>query len=191
LCDKLEDKQNAKAILFNLNVMKAKKEALGGTFIVNSRLVKNKEELTRPSTDVKYLFTDSSVEETTPISNAVYEVPSSQIKADSFNMISAIEKEAREDSSVDSLQSGIVPDKTMTKAEAQQIQANANMKLSLKNGIKSWYYKEFVFLRWRSYQDNFKDGQKKFVALNQNFEWKAITYTKDNLYTKNQPYIIV
>lgn len=191
LCDKLEDKQNAKSILFNLNVMKAKKEALGGTFLVNSRLIKNKEELNKPTTDTKYVYLNENIAEETPISNAIYELPQSQIKVDSYNMISAIEKEAREDSSVDSLQQWLVPDKSMTKAEAQQIQANANMKLSLKNGIKSWFYKEFAFMRWRSYQENFNQWQKKFIALNQNFEWKAITYQRDDLYTRNQPFIIV
>ncbi|OQY39779.1 MAG: hypothetical protein B6229_03060 [Spirochaetaceae bacterium 4572_7] len=29
ICDRLEDKQNAKSILFNLNIIKAKKEAFG------------------------------------------------------------------------------------------------------------------------------------------------------------------
>ena len=39
VCDKLDDKQIAKTILFNLNIIKAKKEALGGDFIWNSRLI--------------------------------------------------------------------------------------------------------------------------------------------------------
>lgn len=84
-----------------------------------------------------------------------------------------------------------MPDKTMTKAEAQQIQANANMKQSMKNGISGRFYKDFAFLRWRSYQANFADGLKKFIVLNQNFEWKTVTIERDNLYTKNSPTIIV
>ena len=191
ICDKLEDKQNAKSILFNLNVIKAKKEALWWTFLVNSRLIKNKSELNNPKVDGKYIYLNEDIAEDTPLNNVVYEIPQSQIKMDVTNTIWAIEREAREDSSIDSLQQGLVPDKSMTKAEAQQIQANANMKLALKNGIKSRYYKEFAFLRWRSYQENFNEWQKKFVALNQNFEWKATTYTKDELSTKSQPYILV
>lgn len=191
VCDKIEDKQNAKSILLNLAVIKAKKETLWGTMIVNSRLIKNKEELSKPSTDVKFLYTDENIQEETPISNALYEVPQSQVKQDTFSMIQMLEREAMEDTSIDSIQSGVMPDKTMTKAEAQQLQANANMKMSAKQAISNWFYKDFAFLRWRSYQTNFKDAMKKFITINDNFEWKTISITKDNLYTKNTPSIIV
>ena len=49
--DKLDDKQIAKTILFNLNIIKAKKEALGGDFIWNSRLIKNKNDILKPTTN--------------------------------------------------------------------------------------------------------------------------------------------
>jgi hypothetical protein len=49
VCDKLDDKQIAKTILFNLNIIKAKKEALGGDFIWNSRLIKNKDDILKPT----------------------------------------------------------------------------------------------------------------------------------------------
>lgn len=104
VCDKIEDKQNAKSILLNLAVIKAKKETLGGTMIVNSRLVKNKDELSKPTTDTKFIYTDENIAEETPISNALYEVPQSPIKQDTFAMIQALEREARDDTSIDSLQ---------------------------------------------------------------------------------------
>lgn len=49
VCDKLDDKQIAKTILFNLNIIKAKKEALGGDMIWNSRLIKNKQDILKPT----------------------------------------------------------------------------------------------------------------------------------------------
>ena len=49
VCDRLDDKQIAKTILFNLNIIKAKKEALGGDYIWNSRLIKNKNDILRPT----------------------------------------------------------------------------------------------------------------------------------------------
>jgi hypothetical protein len=64
-----------------------------------------------------------------------------------------------------------MPDKSMTKAEAQQLQANANMQLSLKNTIKQWFYRDYYFQRWRGYLENFKDGEEKRVLLNADFEW--------------------
>jgi len=191
ICDKLEDKQNAKSILFNLNVIKSKKEALWGDFLVNSRLIKNKEELKKKTTDTRYLFVDEEAIGNNPIQNAMYELPQSQIRWDTFSMINSIDAEANKDVKIDSLQAGLVPDKSMTKAEAQQIQANANLMVSLRNGIKSWYYQEFYFQRWRWYLENFKDWKKKFALLSSDFEWKGVEFQKDEFLTKQIPYIMI
>ena len=59
ICDKLDDKQIAKTILFNLNIIKAKKEALGGDFIWNSRLIKNKDDILKPTTNGRTIFVDT------------------------------------------------------------------------------------------------------------------------------------
>ena len=191
LCDKVEDKQNAKSILANLSLMKAKREATGGDFLVNSRLIKNKEELQKKTFDQRLLFIDENEIGTQPIQNAMYELPQSQIKTDVWNMMSWLENEAKYDSKIDSLQQGIMPDKSMTKAEAQQLQANANMQLSLKNTIKQWFYRDYYFQRWRWYLENFKDGEKKWVLLNADFEWTGQTLEKDQFITKQMPYIMV
>lgn len=71
---------------------------------MNSRLVKNKEELSKSTTDTKLIYTDENIGEETQISNAIYEVPQSTIKQDTFAMIQALEREARDDTSLDSLQ---------------------------------------------------------------------------------------
>ena len=191
ICDKVEDKQNAKSILANLSLMKAKREATGGDFLVNSRLIKNKEELQKKTFDQRYLFIDENEIGTQPIQNAMYELPQSQIKTDVWNMMSWLENEAKYDSKIDSLQQGILPDKSMTKAEAQQIQANANMQLSVKNTIKQRFYRDYYFQRWRGYLENFKDGEKKRVLLNADFERTGVTLEKDEFITKQMPYIMV
>ena len=121
----------------------------------------------------------------------MYELPQSQIKTDVWNMMSWLENEAKYDSKIDSLQQWIMPDKSMTKAEAQQIQANANMQLSIKNTIKQWFYRDYYFQRWRGYLENFKDGEEKWVLLNADFEWTGQTLSKDQFITKQMPYIMV
>ena len=191
ICDKVEDKQNAKSILANLSLMKAKREATGWDFLVNSRLIKNKEELQKKTFDQRYLFIDENEIGTQPIQNAMYELPQSQIKTDVWNMMNWLENEAKYDSKVDSLQQWIMPDKSMTKAEAQQLQANANMQLSIKNTIKQWFYREYYFQRWRWYLENLKESEKKRVLLNADFEWTGITLEKDQFITKQMPYIMV
>jgi len=191
ICDKIEDKQNAKSILANLSLMKAKREATGWDFLVNSRLIKNKEELQKKTRDQRLLFIDENEIGTQPIQNAMYELPQSQIKTDVWNMMSWLENEAKYDSKIDSLQQWIMPDKSMTKAEAQQLQANANMQLSIKNTIKQRFYREYYFQRWRGYLENFKDWEKKWVLLNTDFEWTGQTLEKDQFITKQMPYIMV
>ena len=191
ICDKVEDKQNAKSILANLSLMKAKREATGGDFLVNSRLIKNKEELQKKTFDQRYLFIDENEIGTQPIQNAMYELPQSQIKTDVWNMMSWLENEAKYDSKIDSLQQWIMPDKSMTKAEAQQLQANANMQLSIKNTIKQRFYRDYYFQRWRWYLENFKDWEEKRVLLNADFEWTWASLSKDQFITKQMPYIMV
>jgi hypothetical protein len=103
------------------------------------------------------LFVDEEAIGNNPIQNAMFELPQSAIKSDTFSMMNMIDSEANRDVKIDALQSGLVPDKAMTKAEAQQIQGNANNFISLKNGIKSWFYRELYFQRWRGYATNLKE----------------------------------
>jgi len=191
LSDKLEDKQNWISILANLNLIKAKKEALGGDFLVNSRLIKNKEELKKKSVGTRYLFVDEAAIQEQPLTNAMYELPQSAIRQDTFTMMNFLTSEANRDSKIDSLQQGLVPDKSMTKAEAQQIQSNANNIISLKNAIKNRYYQEFYYQRWRGYLENFTDWEKKFALLSSDFEWRGTSLKKDEFITKQMPYVMV
>jgi len=99
--DLLEDKQRAKSILFNLNIVKAKMEAFGGDMLVNSTMGINRQDLLRPTVNAKYISVDPGSQ---PLSNAVVEMPRSQIKTDSFNMIANLERESQLDSGIDAAQ---------------------------------------------------------------------------------------
>lgn len=192
VCDKVEDKQNYKSIVANLMLAKAKKEALWWDFLVNSRLIKNKDAFNKSTFDTRYFFLDEeAVDSNTRLQDAMMELPQSQIKTDVYNMINFVEKEAKEDLKIDQLQQWLVPDKQMTKSEAQQIQSNANMWLTLKNAIKSWFYQEHYFQRWRWYLENFKDWEEKFALLNADYERAGTTFKRDDFITKQSPYIIV
>ena len=121
----------------------------------------------------------------------MYELPQSQIKADVWNMMSWLDNEAKYDSKIDSLQQWIMPDKSMTKAESQQIQANANMQLSVKNTVKQRFYRDYYFQRWRWYLENFRDSEEKWVLLNADFAWTGKSLSRDQFVTKQMPYIMV
>lgn len=191
ICDKLEDKQNATSILFNLNVIKAKKEALGGDFLVNSRLIKNRDALKKQAIETRYIEIDEDTIGDLPLQNAMYELPQSQIKSDTFAMMNAIQEQANRDVKIDQMQSGIVPDKKMTAKEAQTIQGNANAVISTNNAIKQWFYEAMYFQRWRGYQEHFKQWQEKFAILSSDFEWKWVTFTKDQFVWVQIPYIMI
>ena len=187
ICDKLDDKQIAKTILFNLNIIKAKKEALGGDFIWNSRLIKNREDILKPTTNGRNIFVDT-VE---PLSNVGMELPRSQIKADSINMITALENEAMHDTNIDSLQQGIVSGGRTTATESQIAQANSNIIWLLNNKVNARWDKRFWFERWKGYQENFSEIDEKSAVIVSNFEVKSLTLKKDDFFTRNIPHIIL
>ena len=187
VCDKLDDKQIAKTILFNLNIIKAKKEALWGDFIWNSRLIKNKNDILKPTVQGRNIFVDTNE----PLNNVGIEIPRSQIKADAMNMMTAIDNEARFDVSLDSQQQGILANRDVTATESQITQANANIIGLLNNKINSRWDKMFWFERWKGYQENFASADKKLLTINSNFEYKSMSLTKDDFFTRQIPFITV
>ena len=187
VCDKLDDKQIAKTILFNLNIIKAKKEALGGDFIWNSRLIKNKDDILKPTQNWRNIFVDT-VEN---LQNVWMEIPRSQIKADSINMIQALDNEAMLDTNIDTLQQGIVSWWRTTATESQIAQANSNIIWLLNNKVNAWGDKRFRFERWKWYQENFSEIDKKSVVIVSNFEVKSFELKKDDFFTKQIPHIIL
>jgi len=187
ICDKLDDKQIAKTILFNLNIIKAKKEALWGDFIWNSRLIKNKDDILKPTTNWRNIFVDT-VEN---LQNVGMEIPRSQIKADSINMIQALDNEAMLDTNIDTLQQGIVSGWRTTATESQIAQANSNIIGLLNNKINAWGDKRFWFEWWKGYQENFSSVDKKSVVLVSNFEIKSFELGKDDFFTRQIPHIIL
>lgn len=187
VCDKLDDKQIAKTILFNLNIIKAKKEALWGDFIWNSRLIKNKEDILKPTTNGRNIFVDT-VEN---LQNVGMELPRSQIKADSINMIQALDNEAMLDTNIDTLQQGIISGGRTTATESQIAQANSNIIWLLNNKVNAWGDKKFRFERWKGYQENFSEVDKKSIVIVSNFEVKSFELQKDDFFTKQIPHIIL
>lgn len=187
VCDRLDDKQIAKTILFNLNIIKAKKEALGWDFIWNSRLIKNKNDILKPTAQWRNIFVDTQES----LNNVWVEIPRSQIKTDTFSMMNAIDNEAKFDVNLDSQQSGVLATRDVTATESQIAQANSNIIWLLNNKVNSWWDKSFRFERWKGYQENFSSADKKNLTINSNFEYKALTIWKDDFFTSQIPFIII
>lgn len=187
VCDRLDDKQIAKTILFNLNIIKAKKEALGGDFIWNSRLIKNKNDILKPTTQGRNIFVDTQE----PLGNVGIEIPRSQIKTDTFTMMNALDNEARFDVNLDAQQQGIIASRDVTATESQIAQANSNIIGLLNNKVNSRGDKMFRFQWRKGYQENFSSADKKNLTINSNFEYKSLTIGKDDFFTSQIPFIII
>lgn len=189
--DLLDDKEEAKTVLINASLIKARLEAMWGRFIVNSRYISDPKDILKPTSWTQYIFTNDKLQSNEQLSNVMQEIPTSQIKQDVMTMANMLEREWVLDTKQDQMQMGIVPDKTMTKAEQQSVQGNANMlaSLNMKTYLRGEY--DFWFLRWRTYQEFFSSSDEKFILMNQDFEWKSIAIKKDSFNTKNNPFIIV
>lgn len=188
--DLLDDKEEAKTILLNASLIKARVEAMWWKFIVNSRYITDPKEILKPTSWTQYIFTNDKLQQGESLWNVMQELPTSQIKQDVMTMSSMLEREWIMDTKQDQMQMWIVPDKTMTKAEQQSVQANANMLSSLNMKTYLWWEYDFAFLRWRTYQEFFSSSDEKFLLMSQDFEYRSVSIKKDSFITKNNPFII-
>lgn len=124
MADLILDKQRAQSILLNLRLIDAKFNTFGQINLVNTSIVKNTGELTKPSVNTKWIGVNADNQS---LSNAVYPVPRQSIMADSFNVSQEITRQIQLDTGIDSRSLGVQGDKSITLGESQQIQANANV----------------------------------------------------------------
>ena len=111
MADLILDKQKAQSILLNLRLIDAKFNTFGQINLVNTSLVKDTGELTRPSINTKWIGVNAGEQS---MSNAVYPVPRQSIMADSFNVSQEIVRQIQLDTGIDSRSLGVQGDKNIT-----------------------------------------------------------------------------
>lgn len=99
MADLILDKQKAQSILMNLRLIDAKFNTFGQINLVNTDIVKDTTELTRPSINTKWIGANAG---TQSLSNAVYPVPRQSIMADSFNVSQELVRQIQLDTGIDS-----------------------------------------------------------------------------------------
>lgn len=178
MADLILDKQKAQSVLLNLRLIDAKFNTFGQTNLVNTSIVKDTGELTRPSINTKWIGVKAQGES---LSNAVYPVPRQSIMADSFNVSSEITRQIQLDTGIDSRSLGVQGDKSVTLGESQQIQANANVIFGLGVEIGGWAEEDFWKHIWfRSYQEFFSSSDEKFIRLSNGFNTNQQTFRRDD-----------
>lgn len=178
MADLILDKQKAQSILMNLRLIDAKFNTFGQINLVNTDIVKDTTELTRPSVNTKWIGANAGNQN---LSNAVYPVPRQSIMADSFNVSQELVRQIQLDTGIDSRSLGVQGDKNITLGESQQIQANANVIFGLGVEVSSWAETDFWKHMWfRTYQENFSNSDEKFVRLSNGFNTNQMIFRRDD-----------
>lgn len=178
MADLILDKQKAQSILMNLRLIDAKFNTFWQINLVNTDIVKDTTELTRPSVNTKWIGANAGNQN---LSNAVYPVPRQSIMADSFNVSQELVRQIQLDTGIDSRSLGVQWDKNITLGESQQIQANANVIFGLGVEVSSWAETDFWKYMWfRTYQENFSNSDEKFVRLSNGFNTNQMVFRRDD-----------
>lgn len=178
MADLILDKQKAQSILMNLRLIDAKFNTFWQINLVNTDIVKDTTELTRPSVNTKWIWANAGNQS---LSNAVYPVPRQSIMADSFNVSQELVRQIQLDTGIDSRSLGVQWDKNITLGESQQIQANANVIFGLGVEVSSWAETDFWKYMWfRTYQENFSNSDEKFVRLSNGFNTNQMVFRRDD-----------
>ncbi len=190
--DLIEDKQRARSVIANLNLIKAKYEALGWIKLYNPYAVRNAADLEQPTVGAKYIPVNPEFS-WGRIDNIIYDTNNTNnIKQDSMLFPNTLLQEEYMSTAIDSQQQWLVGwGKTMTKWENQSIQLNANMKFLLKSKVNMWAEKQFWLIRYQCYKLFFSWADVKFIRLN---NWRGIkwaTLKKKDFITSKDPEITI
>lgn len=178
MADLILDKQKAQSILMNLRLIDAKFNTFGQINLVNTDIVKDTSELTKPSINTKWIGANAG---NNSLSNAVYPVPRQSIMADSFNVSQEIIRQIQLDTGIDSRSLWVQWDKNITLGEAQQIQANANVIFGLWVEVSTWAEVDFWKHMWfRTYQEFFSQSDEKFIRLSNGFNTNQFVFRRDD-----------
>lgn len=186
LVDLVIDKQIWNSILTNLRLIDAKFSTFGQTNLVNTDIVKNTTDLMSPSTNTKWIGVNPKGWN---ISNAVYPVPRQSIMQDSYAVTNELNKQASLDTWISDDSLGI-PTKNITLGQAQQDQANANLRLALGISVSNWWEKAYWNFMWlRSYYEYFEESEVKFARVANGFDSLPIEFRVDDFLWIESPNI--
>lgn len=188
MVDLIIDKQTTLSKLLNLRVIDAQFSTFWQTNLVNTDIVKNTTELTKPSINTKWIWVNAWWQN---LSNAVYPVPRQSIMQDSYNVSNELSKQIQLDTWI-SENTLWVAEKGLTLWQSQQVQANANIKLWLWINISNWWEKDFwnyIWLRW--YEEYFSKSEKKMIRVSNWFWVNVIEIRRDNFLWWANPDIVI
>ena len=182
------DKQKAVSELMNLRLIDAKFSTFWQVNLVNTDIVQNTNELTKPSINTKWIKVNAWMWN---LSNAVYPVPRQSIMQDSFAVSSELSRQIQLDTWI-SENTMWVAEKNITLWQSQQVQTNANIRLSLWITVSNWWEVDFWDYIWlRSYEEYFSKSEKKVIRVSNWFWVNVIEIRKDDFLWWTNPDITI
>lgn len=186
--DLIIDKQEANSQLMNLRLIDAKFSTFGQTNLINSDIITNTNELTRPSINTKWVKVNAGWQS---LSNAVYPIPRQSIMQDSFAVTNELSRQLQLDTWI-SENTLWVAEKNITLWQSQQVQTNANIRLALWITISNWGEKDFWNFIWlRSYEEYFSKSDKKLIRISNWFGVNVIEFRRDDFLWGANPDIVI
>jgi hypothetical protein len=163
--------------------LKEKDAALGDDVIYDTNVVKNKNDLSTPTLSKKFIWADFTM----MTGNPFYTVPKNPAQPSTYNFSDFLDRMTQLSSGIDARQMGIQGSSSVTLGEAQQIQANNNVKSLFEIRINNMWEKTFWELWYRAYKENFSDAEKKLVRVTNALWTQNFEFTKDDLMTSQDP----
>lgn len=190
ILDMVEDKERASNKLTNLMYLKAQREWLWGDFLYDADVIKDTSKLGTPSVKRRYIKA-TNINNGKRLSDAMMELPQSQIKQDVQFMKDTLKRESQTSVGIDSFIQWVRSDQSITATESQTIQQNANLNLALNNKVDAMWEKDFWSYIFTLYQENFDASREVIARLNIGFATKAVTLKKEDFWTNNELDVVI
>ena len=184
LPDLMQDKHRYKNVLANLMFLKEKDAALGDDIIYDTNIIKNRNDLSKSTLNKKFIWADGRQGN---IQNAVAVIPKNPAGASTYNFSAFLDRDIQMAVGIDPLQLGVQSWADITATEAQQLQANNNLKSIFNNKINKVWEKTFWKLWYKSYKEHFDEAKKKIIRVTNAFGTQNIEFTKDDFIGQSDP----
>lgn len=190
LFDYAEDSQKFKTLMFNLMKIKAVKQAMGGTMVIDKLAYKaNKAILESKKVGLKILPVDSDPGR--GVQGMASFLPEDQLSQDVYNFPQIIDQKLQDNLGISDQVRGVDDGKVKTKAEVVNTQQNANINLLLGNKINARGERTFRSLFYVFYKHYRDQTSKKLITINKGIMNTSIYYTRKDMIDYVDPMINV
>lgn len=184
LTDLIQAPHRYKNIMANLMFIREKDLALGDDVLYDTNVIKNKNDLSTPTLSRKFIGADGTM---WPIQNAVAPIPKNPSSNSTYSFMDSLDSIVQTASWVDARALWITWGSNVTLGEAQQIQANNNVKALFEIRINNEWEKQFWRLWHRAYRGNFQDADKKIIRVSNPLGAQNIEFTKEDILSESDP----